>query len=63
MRHLPREIFDLAIESINKVRSLKKHRGLLKRIKHLNEKVISKRETNIKDTLKTPCIWKLNVHF
>ena len=27
MWHLPREIFDLVIESLNKVRRLKKHRG------------------------------------
>ena len=36
---LPREIFDLAIESLSKVRRLKKHRGWLQRI---NEKLISK---------------------
>ena len=41
MCHLPREIFDLAIESLNKVKRLKKHRGWLQRRKHLNEKLIS----------------------
>ena len=52
-----------AIESFNKVRRLKQRRGWLQKRKHLNEKLISKWEINIKDTLKLPCIWKLNVHF
>ena len=42
--HLPREIFDLAIESLNKVRSLKKHRGWLQRRKYLSEKLVSEWE-------------------
>ena len=50
--HLPRDIFDLATESVNKVRRLKKHRGWLQSRKHLNEKLMSKWEINIKDTLK-----------
>ena len=36
------KIFDLTIESLNKVRRLKKPRGRLQRRKHLNEKLISK---------------------
>ena len=36
MCHLPREIFDLATESLNKVRRLKKHGGWLQRRKHRN---------------------------
>ena len=40
--HLPREIYDLATESLNKIKRLKKHRGWLQRRKHLNEKLISK---------------------
>ena len=50
------EIFDLAIESLNKVKRLKKQRMIA-------EKKVFKWEINIKDTLKKPCIWKLNVHF
>ena len=38
--HLPRDIFDLATESLNKVRRLKKNRGWLQSRKHLNEKLI-----------------------
>ena len=60
--HLPREIFDLAIESINTAKRLKKHRQWLQRRKHLNEKLMSKWEINIKDSLKKTCIWKLKVH-
>ena len=41
VRHLPREIFDLAIESLSKVRRLKKQR-LIAEKKTLNEKLISK---------------------
>ena len=63
MWHLPREIFDIAIKSLNEVKRLEKHRGWLQRRKHVNEKLISKLEINIKDTLKKTCIWKLNVHF
>ena len=48
---LPREIFDLANESLNKDRGLKKHREWLQRRKYLNEK-ISAWEINIKDTFK-----------
>ena len=51
---LPRKIFDLAIESLNKVRRMKKCRGWLQRRKHLNKNLIPKWEVNIKDTLKTP---------
>ena len=40
MWHLPRETFDLAIESLNKVRRLKNHRRWSQRKKHLNEKLI-----------------------
>ena len=50
------EIFDLAIESLNKVKRLKKQRMIA-------EKKVFKWEINIKDTLKKPFIWKLNVHF
>lgn len=63
MWHLPREIFDLAIKSLDEVKRLEKHRGWLHRRKHVNEKLISKLEINIKNTLKKTCIWKLNVHF
>ena len=52
MEHLPRDIFDLAIKSLNKDKRLKKHRGWLKWRKHLNEKLILKWEISIKDTLK-----------
>ena len=55
MWHLPREIFDLATESLN-IRRLKKQRVIA-------EKKAFKWEINIKDILKIPCIWKLNVHF
>ena len=48
---LTREIFDLIILSLNKVKRLKRHRGWLQRRKHLNEKLISKWEINIKHTL------------
>ena len=46
MWHLPREILDLAIESLIKVKRLKNHRGWLQRErerekKKLNEKLIS----------------------
>ena len=54
MWRLPGEIFDLAIESLNKVRRLKKKQRVLQRRKHLSEKLISKWEINIKDTLETP---------
>ena len=47
--HLPRDIFDLAIESLNKVRRLKKT------TEGDAEKKVFKWESNIKDTL--------NVHF
>ena len=42
------EIFDLAIENLNKIRRLKKTQKVKKRRKHLNEKLISKWEINIK---------------
>ena len=45
--HLPREIFDLAIESLNKVRRLMKQRVIA-------EKKAFKWEINIKHTLKNP---------
>ena len=41
----------------------KTHRGWLQRRKHLNKKLVSKWEINIKDTLKVSCIWKLNIQF
>ena len=47
---LPRKIFDSAIQSLNKVKRLKRYRVWLPRRKHLNEKLISKWEINIKDT-------------
>ena len=53
MWHLPRETFDLATESFNKVKRLKKNRGWLQRRKHLNEKLLSKWEINIKNIKKT----------
>jgi len=37
-----RELFDLSIESLNKVRRQKEHRGRVQGRKHLNEKVVSK---------------------
>ena len=40
--HLPEEIYGLAIESLNKVRRLQKHRKWLQRREHLNEKLVSK---------------------
>ena len=42
MWQLPREIFDLAVESLSKVKRLKNHGGQLQRRKHLNEKLVSK---------------------
>ena len=45
MWHLPREIFDLAIESLGKVKTLKKQRVIA-------EKKAFKWEINIKDTFK-----------
>ena len=62
MWHLPREIFDLAIESFNKIRRLKKHSVIAEKKPFKCEANI-KWEINIKGTLKTPCIWKLNVYF
>ena len=53
MWHLPIEIFDLAIESLSKVKRLKKYRGWWQRRKHLNEKWVSKWEINIKDFFKS----------
>ena len=55
--HLSREIFDLAIESLNKFKRVKKTQRVIA------EKKAFKWEINIKYTLKTPCIWKLNAHF
>ena len=60
--HLPREIFDLAIESFNKIRRLKKHSVIAEKKPFKCEANI-KWEINIKGTFKTPCIWKLNVYF
>ena len=42
MWHLPREIFDLAIESLDKIGRLIEHSRCLQRSKHLNEKLIIK---------------------
>ena len=56
MWHLATETFDLAIESLNKVKRLKKQRVIA-------DKKAFKWEINIKDTLQTPWIWKLNIHF
>ena len=55
MWHLPREIFDLATESFNKVRKLKKKK---KERKKERKRVIAEKNTfkwkiNIKDTFKT----------
>ena len=44
MWHLPREIFDLAIETLDKVRRLKKHGGWLQWVKDLSGKLVSKWE-------------------
>ena len=46
-----REDYDLAIESLNKVKRLKKLRVVA-------EKKAFKWEINIKDILKTSCIWR-----
>ena len=48
---LPRELFDLVIESLSKVRGLKKYRARWQKREHVNEKLISKWEIHIKDTL------------
>ena len=40
-----------------------RHRGWLQRGKLLNEKLISNWEINNKDTFKTPCILRLDIHF
>ena len=56
MWHLPREILNLAFKSLDKL-DWEKHQGWLQGRKHLNEKLESKWEINIKDTLnKIPCI-------
>ena len=59
--HLPREIFDLAIKSLNKVRRLKIHRGWLQKRKHLNEKLISKILLKVMGTISyfSGCPWYL----
>ena len=49
--------------SPNKVKRLKRHRDWLQSRKHLNERLILKWEIDMKDTLKTPCVWILNVCF
>ena len=56
MWHFPRAIFDLAIESLKKVKRLKKTQMIA-------ENKVLKWEIDMKDTLKTSCIWKLDVHF
>ena len=56
MWHLPRGIFDLSVEILNKVRRLRKHTAIA-------EKKAFKWEINTRDTLKPPCVWKLNVQF
>ena len=62
MWQLPKEIFDLATESLNKVR-LEKTQTMIAEKKEF-KKLLSKWEINIKDILnKILCIWKLNVHF
>ena len=43
-----------AVESLNKVRGLEKHRGWFQKRKHLNDKLIQKWEISIKDNLKNP---------
>ena len=48
MWHMPKEIFDLAIESLNKVKRLKKPQRVIA------EKKVIKWEINIKNTLKKP---------
>ena len=48
MWHLPREIFDLAIEDLSKVRKLKKTQRVIAEKKAFNEKLFSKWEINIK---------------
>ena len=59
MWHLPREIFNLAIEILSKVRLKKK-----KTQRVIAEKKAFKWEINIQDTLnKFPHILNLNVHF
>ena len=52
MSHLPREIFNLVTESLNKVRLKKKIHRDFRENKHLNEKLISKWEINIKEYFK-----------
>ena len=52
--HLPREIFDLAIESLNKVKRMKKQRVI-------TEEKSFKWEIDIKDTLKNPMYGEVNV--
>ena len=56
------EIFDLAVERLNKVRMRKTQKVIAE--KAFKWEISIKREINIEDTLKKmPCIWKLNVHF
>ena len=62
MWQLPKEIFDLATETLNKVR-LEKTQTVIAEKKEF-KKLLSKWEINSKDILnKILCIWKLNVHF
>ena len=49
--------FDLAIESLDKIKRLKKT------LQVIAEKKAFKWEINIKDTLKILRTWQLNVHF
>ena len=60
--HLPRKMFDLAIEILNKVRRLKRQRGWLQRRKHLNEKFISKWKIS-KILFKISCILEIKCLF
>jgi len=63
MWHLPREIFNLVIESLNKVR-LKRTQEVIAEKKAFKWEISIKMRNKFKDSLnKTPCIWKLNVHF
>ena len=66
MWRLPREIFDFAIESLNKVRSLRKHRGCISIFENMSAVQISTMFSNISCDLAKEGqkgIWDENFHF
>ena len=54
MWHLPREIFDLATENLNKVKRLKKTQRVIAEKKAFKWEITIKWKVSIKDTFKNP---------